>query len=514
MSEMPEIFIALCGAVGTDISAVQKELERNLRPLGIEAVPIRASALIADVKGEPLGEGEAERIKGFMNSGNDIRSDLGVGDGVARLAVAKVQIEREKRSGSKSTPAPSTAYIINSLKHPAEYEMFSRLYGDAFLMISVYEPRQKRHKNLCKSIAKSLRQYDADAFELQANELIDLDQNDADDLGQSLRDVFPLADIFLDAGPSLPRQMKRAVNLFMGAPFVTPTIDEFGMFHAHSVAVRSADLSRQVGAVVSNSNGDILAMGCNEVPKVGGGAFWEDFDGILEDRRDFQIGYDATAALKKDVIAEIITEFKKSEGWVPSQYADKSPEEVAEELIGKDGPVSLSGKRVASILEYGRIVHAEMSALMDAARRGAGVLGQTLYCTTFPCHMCARHIISAGIKRVVFVEPYPKSLAKRLYPKEICVDGETLSGSNSVDFDSFVGIAPKNYMGWFKSGKRKDSLGFALPNTPRIDSRKIALQDADRTQDEVELVETLSVMLDAPKSAPKVRNVKRRGKSQ
>ena len=54
-------------------------------------------------------------------------------------------------------------------------------------------------------------------------------------------------------------------------------------------------------------------------------------------------------------------------------------------------------------LEYGRMVHAEMSSLCDAARLGHMFQGGTLYCTTFPCHMCAKHIVAAGIARVVTV---------------------------------------------------------------------------------------------------------------
>ncbi|MEJ7655371.1 MAG: deaminase [Chloroflexia bacterium] len=46
-------------------------------------------------------------------------------------------------------------------------------------------------------------------------------------------------------------------------------------------------------------------------------------------------------------------------------------------------------------------MHAEMSALLDAGRRGVPVQGATLYTTTFPCHNCARHIVGAGIDRVV-----------------------------------------------------------------------------------------------------------------
>ena len=53
-------------------------------------------------------------------------------------------------------------------------------------------------------------------------------------------------------------------------------------------------------------------------------------------------------------------------------------------LFSPDVPV-LAGTRVASIIEFGKIVHAEMSAITDAARRGLSVKDATLYCTTFPC---------------------------------------------------------------------------------------------------------------------------------
>lgn len=507
----PEIFIGLCGAVGTDMEIVKTELEKNLAPLGISSVHIKASELIAEAKGAPDVVGENDRITEYMKRGNAIRADLQKGDGVARLAIARIRKEREKRSDSEQDPSPNTAYIINSLKHPDEYEMLTRLYGDAFLMISVYESWDSRHRNLCKKIAKSNSVHDADTFREEASKLIDLDQDDSESLGQSVRDVFPLGDIFLSAGSSFARQMKRAVSLFMGAPFITPNIDEYGMFHAHSVAVRSADLSRQVGAVISTQRGDVLAMGCNEVPQVGGGAYWEDYEGEIEDRRDFRIGYDSTSALKKELISEIVDEFKKADGWLPTSYQTRETSEIADELISKKSMVSLSGKRISSVLEYGRIVHAEMSALMDAARRGEAVENQTLYCTTFPCHMCARHIISAGIRRVVYVEPYPKSLAKRLYPKEISLDGDADCGQSAVQFEPFVGIAPKRFMTWFKSGGRKDSLGFALANQPQITARKIALQDADRTSDEALVVASLGIYK-KNESPPRVKPGKKKGK--
>ena len=75
----------------------------------------------------------------------------------------------------------------------------------------------------------------------------------------------------------------------------------------------------------------------------------------------------------------------------------------------------------------------------------------TLYCTTFPCHICARHIISCGIKRVVYIEPYPKSMAQRLYPEAISIDGLP-ANDDQVRFEPFLGIAPKRYADLFATG--------------------------------------------------------------
>jgi cytidine deaminase len=235
------------------------------------------------------------------------------------------------------------------------------------------------------------------------------------------------------------------------------------MFHAYTVSLRSADLSRQVGAVITSENGEILAVGCNDVPKALGGTVWEGDPG---DFRDFQVGYDSSAIMKDRIIAELLGKLKEK-GWFSDQFSALDGKELLNKALNDDDS-PLNGARVTSILEFGRIVHAEMSAIMDAARRGVPLQGATLYCTTFPCHMCARHIISAGIKRVVFIEPYPKSMAKDLYPKTIALDEEG-DQSSSVVFESFSGIAPSKYIDLFKMKKRKNKDG-TIVNWDPVDS--------------------------------------------
>lgn len=51
-------------------------------------------------------------------------------------------------------------------------------------------------------------------------------------------------------------------------------------------------------------------------------------------------------------------------------------------------------------------VHAEMNGLMYAAKSGLSVDGATMYVTHKPCNGCMKHIIPAGIKRIVYKHDY------------------------------------------------------------------------------------------------------------
>src|SRR5574344_1028638 len=57
-------------------------------------------------------------------------------------------------------------------------------------------------------------------------------------------------------------------------------------------------------------------------------------------------------------------------------------------------------------------VHAEQNAIVQAAKLGLSLDGATLYCTHRPCSICAKLIINAGIKRVVYAVDYPDNFAQ------------------------------------------------------------------------------------------------------
>ncbi len=65
--------------------------------------------------------------------------------------------------------------------------------------------------------------------------------------------------------------------------------------------------------------------------------------------------------------------------------------------------------------ELCRGVHAEQNAVIQAAYFGVSIKGSTLYSTTFPCSMCAKIIINAGISEIVFRVDYEDALSRRLF---------------------------------------------------------------------------------------------------
>ncbi len=65
--------------------------------------------------------------------------------------------------------------------------------------------------------------------------------------------------------------------------------------------------------------------------------------------------------------------------------------------------------------ELCRGVHAEQNAVAQAAYFGTSVKDATIYTTTYPCSMCAKILINAGIKEVVYAEGYVDDLSKKLF---------------------------------------------------------------------------------------------------
>lgn len=495
----PDIYIGLVGAAGTDLSSVIRELRAQLSIVGYTVEHVKVSGLIKSVLEIPDCDNEFERMRWHMKAGDAIRANSSEGGGVACLAIQEII---SKRGGNLA--GKSRAFIIDSLKHPDEITLLDKIYVRNYYTVSVYMPRAKRLENLQIKISRDTHEPPSPKTATRANELIAADEKSKGKRSQNVRDSFPKADFFIYGEAALTEQAKRFVEIVFGEPYTTPTLDEFSMFMARGAGYRSADLSRQVGAVIVDPHGSIIGTGCNEVPYPGGGIFYEGLTGGIGDNRDHIKQIDPNFAEIQRTLIEVVRALRQS-GHIGDGGADSTADvQLVEDLLQGDQKDLLSDARIRSLIEFGRIVHAEMHAICDAAAGGRAVRGSSLYCTTFPCHLCAKHIVAAGISEVVYIEPYPKSLTSQLYADEIELAHAQIpsTGQNKIEkvrFRPFHGVAPVLFQRAFRYRPRKDSHGLLATWDPQTSVPIGASGSVERPTLEASAAASIEATLDAAK---------------
>jgi len=456
-----ELVIGLVGAVGTELDKVATLIKNRLDFYGYKTEGIRFSmdviSLVSQVT-QDQKEDEFCRINSMMNAGNEARKNSR-DNSILAIGAASI-IGTYRKSKKENQVIPKQAFVLNSLKHPDEVVRLREIYSDGFYLIGVYTDELRRLNYLVKN-----KRMD----KTRAKDLIQRDEDEHLSYGQRVRDTYHLSDFFLYMDPKedvSKNGIKRFFDILFGYPYQTPTFDEFAMFMAFSASLRSADLSRQVGAVLAR-NDEILSIGANDCPRYGGGLYWPhddpDKSGIVDHHggRDYTRQGDSNALEKEKMIQEILDGVADVESF---------PIKLKEVLLRS---------RLMDITEFGRVVHAEMEAILACARNQTCPQGATLYCTTFPCHNCAKHIVAAGIKRVVYVEPYPKSKALEFHDDSICFGPS--NNKNLVGFEPFVGVGPRRFFDMFSmhlsSGNpmiRKNETGRVIKWTP--DQAKLRIQ--------------------------------------
>ncbi len=443
-----ELVFGIVCAVGTDYRPVQNFLEDQIQLCGYRPNVIRISDFLPEMA-ETLDltldfptTGEYARINKRMDAGNAIRRATERSDILALAAAAKIHSTRNGIEGNEPEAHIRTAHVLISLKRPEEVATLRKIYGAGFYLVGIFAGEQERRDFL--KYQKGIAPQDIAA-------LVERDQNERDDYGQRTRKTFELADVFVASQADQFRTgLRRFIRLVFGDPFATPMRDELAMFFAYSAALRSSSLARQVGAAILSSAGDLIAVGCNDVPRPGGGLYWDEEP---DDKRDHKLGCDSNDVRKQQIIDNAAREFRD----------EFIPEMEDTELLQR-ARKALRRSSVSDITEYGRAVHAEMDALLTAGRCGVSCVKGTLYTTTFPCHNCSRHIVASGIDRVVYIEPYPKSLARDLHSDAIRLMGDdppAVDGGQDkrIPFEPFLGIGPRRFFDLFSL---KLSAGYSI----------------------------------------------------
>lgn len=396
-------------------------------------------------------------ISDMQTMGNQLREKFG-GSYLAEKAIESIYGYREEVGGVvNNVPQPGRrAYILDSIKNLEELRLLKEVYGKSLCVIGVFAPDEIRNARLK---ANGVR-------ESSIKIIVDRDQLEVPTFGQQTRKLFVESDFFIcndRKQDELRRRIERFLNIVFGVGIHTPTRPEAAMYEAASAAAKSACMSRQVGAAILSAKGEIIAVGHNDVPRHGGGLYVEDDQSIWDAESRGLIDVDHRCFKWSARICH--NETRRTEIVQNISRLIASSNVLKRGCNASDIVEILAGTEIDNLTEFSRSIHAEMEAILSVARDGRhSLVGATLYTTTYPCHNCARHIVAAGIKSVHYIEPYKKSLAIALHSDAVTEDP---ADESKVVFSQYSGVAPRNYLSWFRPAADRKKDGKARPVDPR-----------------------------------------------
>ncbi len=446
-----ELVVALCGPIGSPLHKVSDELKNILEDkYGYECKIIKLSKIIEDnldkVDQSPKSYSGYDRIAFLIDMGNKLREKYGESI-LTDLAITQIAREREEakdKNPSKRFVSRRVCHVIDSLKNQQELEALKSVYREMLYVLGVFSTLDVREKKLT----------DQGMTLAQVYTLIDRDSGEEIKHGQTVRETFPNSDFFLrlDSGSDkqLTLKLDRLLGMIFGVEIATPSPHETAMYLASSAAGNSACLSRQVGAAIIDVNEELISVGWNDVPKAGGNLYQylpiKDSTGE-HDKRCMNIdGGKCHNDSEKKIIAEAL-----AKDLLQAKVIDDKDFDKTVEIILKS--------KIKNLIEFSRSIHAEMHAIiMGSQTAGHRIRGGKLFCTVYPCHSCARHIVAAGIKEVYYIEPYRKSLAIHLHQDAVT---EQETDKTKVRILAYEGVAPARYLKIFKAmpDSRKDRNG-------------------------------------------------------
>ena len=484
-----ELVFAVVGHVGSGTSEGANTLKVLLESATLLGGPYQTDILKARIEiaewaeagSRPLPTTDREDLattEAFQDLGDAMRRDTKDNAAVAKALVKRIRQTRAEKLGvtpHEGQPVvpdgTKRAYILDSIRNPAEVHLLRHVYQDAFVLIGVVCDEKTRLTRIVEKYRNAGRG--------DAEDFMKRDAKAAEKFGQRVSDAFHLSDLFLDNSASrtmddrspnpdwdINEHLRRLIKIITHTEVVRPTISETAMHNAYSASMRSACMSRQVGAALVDQDGNIIATGTNEVPKAGGGVYGEQFSDDEHPDAEHRCIYRTQGGLTP------ICSSTNEQTELVGRLIEQIPELKSTSTMRKLALVQeIRDGGLGDLLEFSRAVHAEMDALVSAGRSGAGTVGTRLFVTTYPCHYCARHIVTAGVDEVQFIEPYPKSRATDLHADSIQTSPKDWRppsvGGNKVLFRPFVGVAPRMYKrAFFKDRELKDPVTGRMAVSP------------------------------------------------
>lgn len=381
--------------------------------------------------------------------------------------------------------------VIDSIKNLYESMYLSDRYS-AYYLVAITADENIRRQRMMDKKKLSPEEYDIinlnerpnEAKKLSEREQANKDANEAYDdqvrkdalknggyeyFLQDVEACIQNADIFIRNNASVKEDEKmhklkytliRYVSLMIQPGLLLPTDIERCMQVAFSAKVNSGCLSRQVGAVVTDKNYQIVSLGWNDVP----------CGSVTCNRRNL---VDLVKNVDKVAYSDYEMYDEKFSAWLNERFDFSNREEMRKFFRGL--PIRFCFKDLYQTLQddknqvHTRALHGEEKALLAA---GYNVAEGYLFTTSSPCELCAKNAKDHKIKRIYYIEPYSGTSQNHVLSTG-CLD-------NRPEYELFTGAIGRAYYQLYNAHiPYKDQLehiGFSnknsYPNTEPIPGPK------------------------------------------
>ena len=410
-SRKGNLVIGLTGPVGSGCSTMVSRLSKILLSVSDKAAPVNFRCY--KISDEILEELEPNRDKWpafkksplyrekLQNHGNKRRKET------RDYWVQKI-VMRMDSDGVENGPV-----VIDGIRNTYEVEAFRRIYH-SFYLVAICSDTEERWARIGED------KYQGNAVQFRIDD--DRDRGEDFTWGQSVQKCVNIADyVFANTdrlfftepirGALTPDQGRVDIRFdaqiddFLPCIIESegryPTPKELQMAAAYALSDASSCYKRHVGAVIT----------------------------ITDREREFQIstGYNDTAAgTERCRDGGLCFKDNYVDNWFRGQnnlHCPRCGQEYTEGQVDRES-ICECGDQYRDWffptrgMEVCRAIHAEERAILSL--KGRSALNGTLYVTTFPCFQCARLVLDAGVKKVVYVEAYPGRQSKALLEENGC----------------------------------------------------------------------------------------------
>ncbi len=286
---------------------------------------------------------------------------------------------------------------------------------------------------------------------------------------------------------NLDIQLVKFLALLFQPGIITPTSLERNMQIAFNAKANSGCISRQVGAVITDSNHSVKSIGWNDVAN-----------------NQLPCNLRSLSDLKEGENLNYFSDFEKGEGNTSNYHdgesfkdkisthfkdLDTEKDKLKNKLKGKH--CSFCFKTFHNFFEgesnqvHTRSLHAEENAMLQLTKYGGqGVKDGILYTTASPCELCSKKAFQLGIREIVYIDPYPG-----IATTHILKSGKNESLNPTLKM--FRGAVGSTFHKLYEPAiSYKDELNILTDLHPKIDNNRIVekLTDNLSAQEEIKAV--------------------------